>query len=412
MAQSAVKTKTADCPLRELPTEKEPRMEPDSPVIELLAAPRSAVAPVVRKTAANHGARSPLAQRCAVGARARQTGVGCDHRRLELSRSAGRRESPGGRACINRNPKPLPPHPTNRANSRVRKRPSACEPPRDTVLFKDRLLYLLQPPLEDLFAGRQVTVPFQPFPYQLEGIAFLMPRHAALLADEMGLGKTVQAILALRLLFHTGMIHKALLVCPKPLVNNWSRELRTWADGPAVRGHRRRHATLAALAWMVSNCPLKLVNYELLTRDAGHRRPTSAYASTWSCSTRRSASRTANRRRPQVVRGLHRERSWAMTGTPIENKPEDLVNMFAFVDPGRIPPDTPAKQLPSLTGDCILRRVKEDVMTDMPPKIIRDAVPGTDAGAARGRTTWPRRKASSTSTRWATRSRCSTSSSW
>ena len=42
-------------------------------------------------------------------------------------------------------------------------------------------------------------MPFQPFPYQLEGIAFLMPRHAALLADEMGLGKTVQAILALRL---------------------------------------------------------------------------------------------------------------------------------------------------------------------------------------------------------------------
>ena len=40
--------------------------------------------------------------------------------------------------------------------------------------------------------------------YQLEGIAFLMPRHAALLADEMGLGKTAQAILALRLLFHQG----------------------------------------------------------------------------------------------------------------------------------------------------------------------------------------------------------------
>src|SRR5262249_44075173 len=44
-----------------------------------------------------------------------------------------------------------------------------------------------------------------------------------------------------------------------------------------------------------------------------------------------------------------------------------------FVDPQRIPPETPARRLPSLTADCILRRVKEDVLTDMPPKVIRDA---------------------------------------
>ena len=98
------------------------------------------------------------------------------------------------------------------------------------MLFKDRLLYLLQPPLENLFAGKQVKLPFQPYPYQIQGIAFLMPRHAALLADEMGLGKTVQVIIALRLLFHAGLIRRALVVCPKPLVVNWTRELRTWAD--------------------------------------------------------------------------------------------------------------------------------------------------------------------------------------
>jgi SNF2 family DNA or RNA helicase len=62
-----------------------------------------------------------------------------------------------------------------------------------------------------------------------------------------------------------------------------------------------------------------------------------------------------------------------MTGTPIENRTEDLVNIFAFVDPGRIPPDTPPKMLPSLTSDYILRRTKEMVATDMPPRIIRDA---------------------------------------
>ena len=66
-----------------------------------------------------------------------------------------------------------------------------------------------------MFVGKQVSVPFPPFPYQLEGIAFLMPRHAALLADEMGLGKTIQTILALRLLFQAGLVRRALLVCPE-----------------------------------------------------------------------------------------------------------------------------------------------------------------------------------------------------
>src|SRR5207247_5848518 len=124
------------------------------------------------------------------------------------------------------------------------------------VVFKDRLLYLLQPPLEDLFAGKQISLPFKPYPYQLKGIAFLMPRHAALLADEMGLGKTMQTIVALRLLFHSGLIRRALVVCPKPLVHNWSRELRTWAEDlpfEVIGGDANARRT----GWAVSNCPLK-----------------------------------------------------------------------------------------------------------------------------------------------------------
>jgi SNF2 family DNA or RNA helicase len=61
-----------------------------------------------------------------------------------------------------------------------------------------------------------------------------------------------------------------------------------------------------------------------------------------------------------------------MSGTPIENRSEDLVNLFAFIDPGRIPRETPAKQLPALTADCILRRTKDLVQSDMPAKMIKD----------------------------------------
>jgi SNF2 family DNA or RNA helicase len=259
----------------------------------------------------------------------------------------------------------LPPPPTTKRRTRLR-------PANDAVLLKDRLMYLLQPPLENLFAGKQIKLPFEPFKFQLEGIAFLMPRHAALLADEMGLGKTAQAIIALRLLLHAGLVRTGLVVCPKTLVQNWSHELRSWAEDlpfEVIAGDTRTRRA----CWLVSNCPLKLVNYEILSRDADI---VARDRVQFDVVVLDEAQRIKNRgsKTAEVVCSIKRSRSWALTGTPIENRHEDLVNIFAFVDPGRVPPDTPAKQLSGLTGDCILRRVKEDVMTDLPAKIIRDTV--------------------------------------
>jgi SNF2 family DNA or RNA helicase len=247
----------------------------------------------------------------------------------------------------------------------------ALRVPAETVLIKERLLYILQPPLENLFVGRQAQLPFQPYPYQLEGVAFLMPRHNALLADEMGLGKTMQAILAMRLLFQAGLARRALLVCPKALVHNWCRELTTWAgDLPfeVIGGdadERRR-------SWVISNTPLKVVNYELLTRDADIVLDDRV---SFDVVVLDEAQRIKNResKTAEVVCGLRRSRSWALTGTPIENRTEDLINLFGFIDPDRIPRDTPPRCLPQLTAECILRRTKEDVLTDLPAKVVRDA---------------------------------------
>ncbi len=251
------------------------------------------------------------------------------------------------------------------------KAPIRARPTADTVLIKDRLLCLLQPPLTGLFQnGSLLEVPFDPFPYQLEGIAFLMPRHSALLADEMGLGKTAQAILTLRLLFHSGQIRSALLVAPKPLIHNWGRELKLWAPDlpfevfPADPDQRRT-------TWRASNCPLKLINYESLTRDADIAAGPKVYFDVVVLDEaqriKNSGSKTA-----EAVKGINRGRSWALTGTPIENHADDLVSIFAFVDPGRVPPDTPIKRLAALTRDCILRRTKDDVLKDMPSKTIHD----------------------------------------
>jgi SNF2 family DNA or RNA helicase len=244
-------------------------------------------------------------------------------------------------------------------------------PPSDMVMFKDRLLYLLQPPLEDIFHGKQVHLPFQPYPYQIKGIAFLMPRHAALLADEMGLGKTAQVLISLRLLLQSGLIRRALVVCPKPLVVNWTRELKIWAEDVPYEVIGGDTMTRKA-QWFASNTPVKLVNYELLTRDAAFVSDERIH---FDVVVLDEAQRIKNRdaKTAEVVRSIARDRSWAMTGTPIENRVEDLVNIFAFVDPERVPQDTPPKLLPELTRDCILRRVKEEVATDMPPKVIHDA---------------------------------------
>jgi SNF2 family DNA or RNA helicase len=248
--------------------------------------------------------------------------------------------------------------------------PTHLRPPADTVDLKDRLFYLLQPPLENLLSGKHIRLDSAPYPYQMEGIGFLMPRHAALLADEMGLGKTMQAILALRLSFHAGLVKRALIVCPKSLVHNWCRELKYWGGEfpfEVIGGA----AESRAASWLVSNCPVKIANYEILTRDAAILADERVH---FDIVVLDEAQRIKNRdsKISQVVRGISRGRSWALTGTPVENRIDDLVNLFAFIDPGRVPYDTPAKRVAQLTSDCTLRRTKDDVLSDLPARTIRD----------------------------------------
>jgi SNF2 family DNA or RNA helicase len=252
----------------------------------------------------------------------------------------------------------------------VRKPPIRIRPTADTVLIKDRLLYLLQPPLDDIFNGRALEVPFELFPYQREGIAFMVPRHSALLADEMGLGKTAQSILALRLLFHQGIVRSALLIAPKQLIHNWGRELKLWApDLPFEVFPNDPEARRTT--WLTSNCPLKLINYEAVSRDAEVIADPRTYFDVVLLD---EAQRIKNKdsRTAEVVCSIRRGRSWALTGTPIENSVDDLINIFAFVDPGRVPSDTPTKRLASLTSDSILRRTKDQVQTEMPAKMVKD----------------------------------------
>lgn len=244
-------------------------------------------------------------------------------------------------------------------------------PPGDLVRLEDRLYYVLQPPLETIVQSAKLTFPFQPFPYQMEGIAFLFPRAAAILADEMGLGKTMQAITTIRMLLLSNELSNVLLICPKPLVTNWVREFRQWAPEIPVAviegdSHKRHWI------WNNPQAPVKIANYELMMRD---RELIDDGSLQFDLVVLDEAQRIKNRNSTtsEIVRSIPRSRSWALTGTPIENSVEDLVSIFEFLSPGYLNDDMHLKSMGKATRDYVLRRTKDKVLTDMPPKLFRAA---------------------------------------
>ena len=251
------------------------------------------------------------------------------------------------------------------------KKRTRLKPPSDALSLEDRLFYILQPPLETTLAGQELIMPFEPFPHQYEGIGWLFSQKHALLADEMGLGKTMQTITAVRLLLRSGQVRRVLFVCPKPLIPNWQREFRTWAEElpiVTVEGNTERRRMI----WSMPGVPILMTNYELLSRDFSEMHEEDRPK--FDLVVLDEAQRIKNRdsKTAEVARDITRKRSWALTGTPIENRPEEMASLFEFMEvvPPRATPDL--KQLSRLADVYVLRRVKELVMKDMPPRLDRD----------------------------------------
>lgn len=251
-----------------------------------------------------------------------------------------------------------------------RKKATRLKPPSDAISLEDRLFYVLQPPLQTMLAGQELIMPFEPFPYQYEGIAWLFSQKSALLADEMGLGKTMQTITAIRLLLRAGHVRRVLMICPKPLIPNWQREFKAWAEELPVTtlegdGPRRR------MLWQMPQ-PILLANYELLVRDWADMRDDEKPK--FDLVVLDEAQRIKNRDSctSEAARAIPRKRSWALTGTPIENRPEEMHTLFEYmtVIPKGGTPDL--RQMRQLSRDYVLRRTKDLVMKDMPPRLDRD----------------------------------------
>lgn len=269
-----------------------------------------------------------------------------------------------------------PPQPTEAELLGVempKKELTRIKPPKDALSLEDRLFYLLQPPLQTWLAGQELIMPFEPFPYQYEGIGWLFSHSSALLADEMGLGKTMQTITAIRLLVRGGQARRVLLVCPKPLLPNWQREFRTWAEElpfVVVEGDTDRRK----LTYTMPGVPVLIANYESLVRDfaAFNEGEFPKFDLVVLDEAQRIKNRTS--RTAETMRALPRRRSWALTGTPIENRPEELGALYEYLEvvPPNATPDL--KQLQMLAKEFILRRTKDLVMKDMPPRLDRDEI--------------------------------------
>jgi len=221
-------------------------------------------------------------------------------------------------------------------------------------------------------------------PYQKRGVLFCATRGRTLLADDMGLGKTVQAIGASELLARERGIRRVLVVCPASLKHQWESEIRRFTDRTCrvldggMRGRKR--------AYLVGEEFFHVVNYENVLADLDLLRECrydlvildeAQRIKNWKTKTSR------------AVKSLRSPFCIVLTGTPLENRLEELYNIVQFVDERLLGPafqfvhdhvlfdrefKTKAigyKGLDALRErlkPILLRRTKEEVLKDLPPR--------------------------------------------
>jgi SNF2 family DNA or RNA helicase len=211
--------------------------------------------------------------------------------------------------------------------------------------------------------------PAKLFPFQVVGVERLVVSESLLLADEMGLGKTIQVAAAIRRLFHGRDASSALVVVPKGLVLQWRRQLRTWAPelslSTVVGASDERR-----VAW-AQPAAVFITSYEALRADIWLPEVSGPARRDWDVVVLDEAQRikTPTSELGQAVKCLRRRRSWALTGTPLENRLDDVISILDFVAPGRFDPSRRALGLRQLLAEVQLRRRRSEVLADLPPKL-------------------------------------------
>lgn len=221
------------------------------------------------------------------------------------------------------------------------------------------------------------------FPYQREGVSRFLLQGRLLLADDMGLGKTAQAIAACHALWHAGRIRRGLIVVPAALKPQWLREWTSFTEVPASvvdggAGERGEAFDACKRGFLITN-------YEQLIRDVDVVRAWKPDLIVLDEAQRMKnwATKTA-----LTVKRLDPPYRLVLTGTPMENRLEELASIVEWVDDRALEPKwrlvpghtTPvdgkkgiggARNLETLRqrlSGCMLRRVRQEVLKQLPER--------------------------------------------
>jgi len=220
------------------------------------------------------------------------------------------------------------------------------------------------------------------YPYQKEGALFAARAGRSLIGDDMGLGKTIQALAATELMSQLFDIQKVLIVSPTSLKYQWKSEIEKFSKRQAmvIEGFNRQRK----LQYREGSF-YKLVNYELIFRDMDMIREWSPDLIILDEAQR---IKNWNTRTAKSVKQLESTFAIVLTGTPIENRIEELHSIMEFIDKRRLGPlyrflhhhritDDGGKiigyanlqSVRELLKDVMIRRVKEDVLHQLPERI-------------------------------------------
>ncbi|MBN1514973.1 DEAD/DEAH box helicase [Candidatus Sumerlaeota bacterium] len=220
------------------------------------------------------------------------------------------------------------------------------------------------------------------YPYQRQGALFAARAGRCLLADDMGLGKTIQAIATAEILARTADIERALVICPTSLKHQWRSEIERFTGRSAQVVEGPIAAREAAYS---SNSFFKIVNYDVIHRDAEAIR---RWAPDLIVLDEAQRIKNWKTRAARAVKRLPSEHAIVLTGTPLENRLEELHSIVEFVDRHRLGPtfrflaehqhvDENGKvvgyrnlsQVAKTLSPILLRRTKREVLSELPERL-------------------------------------------
>jgi SNF2 family DNA or RNA helicase len=239
---------------------------------------------------------------------------------------------------------------------------------------------------------RQSLLKVPLLPYQLDGIAFAAGSGRAVLADDMGLGKTIQAVGVAELLAREARIKKVLVVCPASLKSQWRSEVHRFCNRQVqlVGGAAAQRG-----AQYDNDCFFTVCNYEQVLRDI-----LAIERVKWDLIILDEGQRIKNweAKTSSVVKSLKSPFALVLSGTPLENRLDELYSVVQFIDDRRLGPgfrffnkhrlvDEKGKvlgyknlgELRDRLQGVLLRRTRDSVKLELPPRtteIVR--IPPTD----------------------------------